>query len=171
MSEQAASFDGDERLLTFEVGPTIYALPIGAVHEVTETKAVACVPGMPVSQGGVMNWNGEALPILSNLLLLTPESADGAKADAGDADDHASASGVAGEQVLVVAERADAPARLGLPVDRVVGLVNAGPLAPRNQRLVQERRPIDGRVVHVLDPQELVARAERIVANVDGETA
>lgn len=172
MSESVASFGGDERLLTFEVGGTIYALPIGAVHEVAETGSVACVPGLPVMQGGVMNWSGEALPILSNRLLLRPESVDEPQEDGpADAADLGSASGIAGEHVLVVAERADAPARLGLPVDRVVGLVSGGPMAPRSQQLVQERRPIDGRVVHVLDPQELVARAGRIVANVEGVAA
>jgi chemotaxis signal transduction protein len=175
MSDERHDFDGDERLLTFAVGATIYALPIAAVHEVAETKRVACVPGLPVEQGGVMNWSGEALPILANQLLLRPDSSDGDEMgeipDSGGEAADAAAPGIAGEHVLVVAERAEAPARLGLPVDRVVGLVSGGPLAPRNQGLVQERRPIDGRVVHVLDPKELVARAERIVARVEGVAA
>jgi len=58
----APGFAGDERLLTFEVGTTVYALPIAAVHEVAEAKQVSCVPGLPVGQAGVMNWSGEALP-------------------------------------------------------------------------------------------------------------
>lgn len=181
MSDERQGFEGDERLLTFAVGTTIYALPIAAVHEVAETKRVACVPGLPVEQGGVMNWSGEALPILANQLLLHPDSPDEPEADGmqgagneaptGDEASQAAAPCIAGEHVLVVAERADAPARLGLPVDRVVGLVSGGPLVPRTQGLVQERRPIDGRVVHVLDPKELVARAERIVARVEGVAA
>lgn len=162
---QGMDFGGDERLLTFEVGPTVYALPIAAVHEVAEAKRVSCVPGLPVTQAGVMNWSGEALPIVANGLLLAPD--EGVVGEPGDAD----AEGIVGEHVLVVSERAEAPARLGLPVDKVVGLVDGGARVARGQRLVQERRPIEGRVVHVLDPRELVARAERIVAKVEGVAA
>jgi len=172
MSAEKPEFEGDERLLTFAVGETIYALPIAAIHEVAETKRVVCVPGLPVDQAGVMNWSGEALPIIANQLLLGPDSSDEPQGVGKIANGTAGVgTGIAGEHVLVIAERAEAPARLGLPVDRVVGLVSGGPLAPRNQGLVQERRPIDGRVVHVLDPRELVARAERIVARVEGVAA
>lgn len=167
MSARAADFAGDERLLTFEVGPTVYALPIAAVHEVAEAMPVSCVPGLPVAKAGVMNWSGEALPIVANHLLLSLVDADAGDVAGGEA----AAAGIVGEHVLVVAERADAPARLGVPVDKVVGLVDGGPRASRSQGLVQERRPIEGRVVHVLDPRELVARAGRIVANVEGVAA
>jgi chemotaxis signal transduction protein len=161
-------FAGDERLLTFEVGSTVYALPIAAVHEVAEAKQVACVPGLSVTEAGVMNWSGEALPIVANRLLLRASEADREEPQPECVPGHP---GIVGEHVLVVAERAEAPARLGLPVDRVVGLVDGGPRLARGQRLVQERRPIEGRVVHVLDPRELVARAGRIVAKVEGAAA
>ncbi len=167
MSASAPSFAGDERLLTFEVRSTVYALPIAAVHEVAEANQVSCVPGLSVAQAGVMNWSGEALPIVANHLLLSPTESDGAEASPPDSD----GAGIVGEHVLVVAERGDAPARLGLPVDKVVGLVDGGPRVARGQRLVQERRPIEGRVVHVLDPRELVARAGRIVAKVEDAAA
>ncbi len=163
MSEQASAAHSDERLLTFEVGATMYALPIEAVHEVAEAQQVSCVPGLPTAQAGVMNWSGEALPIVANhLLLAIAEQADAAAEQP---------ESIVDEHVLVVAERADAPARLGLPVDKVVGLVDGGRRVARGQRLVQERRPIEGRVVHVLDPRELVARAGRIVAKVEGLAA
>ncbi len=167
MSAPAPSFAGDERLLTFEVRSTVYALPIAAVHEVAESKPVSCVPGLPVSQAGVMNWSGEALPIVANHLLLSLTEVEVAEGD--EADERGT--GIAGDHVLVVAERADAPARLGVPVDKVVGLVDGGSRPSRSKGLVQERRPIEGRVVHVLDPRELVARAERIVAKVEGVAA
>lgn len=168
MSDRTTGFAGDERLLTFEVQGTIYALPIAAVHEVAEAKQVACVPGLSVAEAGVMNWSGEALPIVANHLLLTAHEAE----DGEDVPEAAPGRpGIVGEHVLVVAERAEAPARLGLPVDRVVGLVDGGPRVARGQRLVQERRPIEGRVVHVLDPRELVARAGRIVAKAEGMAA
>jgi chemotaxis signal transduction protein len=168
MSTAGSSVAGDERLLTFEVGPTVYALPIAAIHEVAEAMPVSCVPGLPVAQAGVMNWSGEALPIVANHLLLSigePEAGSGPGGSDG------GATGIVGEHVLVVAERSDAPARLGVPVDKVVGLVDGGPRPSRSKGLVQERRPIDGRVVHVLDPRELVARAGRIVAKVEGVAA
>ncbi len=167
MSAQAPAGASDERLLTFEVGSTMYALPIEAVHEVAEAKQLSCVPGLPVAQAGVMNWSGEALPIVANHLLLAIDE----PASDVESTEPRDAAGIVDEHVLVVAERSDAPARLGLPVDKVVGLVDGGRRVARGQRLVQERRPIEGRVVHVLDPRELVARAGRIVAKVEGLAA
>ena len=58
-------------------------------------------------------------------------------------------------------------ARMGMPVDRVIGLVDgAGPAAQeKSGDLVVERRPIDGRIVHILDPGALVARGEEVIEN------
>ena len=55
--------------------------------------------------------------------------------------------------------------------NEVVGMVDGGPRVSLGQKLVRERRPIEGRVVHVLDPGVLVARAERIMAKVEGLAA
>ena len=46
-------------------------------------------------------------------------------------------------------------------LDHHIGAVHAG--SNRSQHVVVERRPVDGRVVSVLDPHRLVARAEEII--------
>jgi len=140
-----------ERLLTFEYAQAMYALPIAEVHEVAEAKRICCVPTIPFEQVGVMNWHGEALPVVAVGLLLerAPEAAAHGAAPA--------------NHVLVVSGRGDEPARLGLPVDRVLGLID-GPSRHRSgEDLVVERRPLEGRVVHVLCPRVLVARAAEVI--------
>ena len=73
----------------------------------------------------------------------------------------------AAEHVLVVSDRGDESARLGLPVDRVLGLVDGLPRSPSRDEapgeLVVERRPVEGRLVNVLDARALVARAQRVI--------
>ena len=56
-------------------------------------------------------------------------------------------------------------ARMGMPVDRVIGLVDLelGDGRSASGELVVDRRPIDGRIVHILDPVALVARAEEVI--------
>ena len=62
-----------ERLLTFEVANAVYALPIAEVHEVAEANRICCVPTLSRDRVGVMNWHGDALPVVSSRLLFTPE--------------------------------------------------------------------------------------------------
>ena len=54
-----------------------------------------------------------------------------------------------------------------MPVDRVIGLVAADVAegVSRPDSLVVERRPVDGRIVHILDPAALVARGEEVIEN------
>ena len=52
MSSGAASSASAQRLLTFEVGASLYALPIAHVLEVAEVAEVVGVPTLPVSTGG-----------------------------------------------------------------------------------------------------------------------
>ena len=54
---------------------------------------------------------------------------------------------------------------MGLPVDRVIGLVDGGPRPDgvAAGTLVVERRPVDGRIVHILDPAALVVRGEEVI--------
>ena len=56
---------------------------------------------------------------------------------------------------------------MGMPVDRVIGLVDGAATEGTEQpgELVVERRPVDGRIVHILDPVALVARGEEVIAN------
>jgi chemotaxis signal transduction protein len=149
--------EAGDRLLTFEVSGTVYALPISGVLEVAEVGRICCVPTVPIRCGGVVNWHGDALPIVWPSLLFgeaecqKPE--DPAEETAADS----------GQQVLVVSDRPDDRGRMGLPIDRVLGLVDGPARIRPGSELVVERRPVDGRVVSVLDPRRLVGRAIEVI--------
>jgi len=132
-----------ERLLTFEVAGAAYALPIADVAEVTEIPAISGIPTIPISVGGVVNHHGDALPVVRRSVLF------GCDGDDFDEPRH----------LLVLARDPDDPEALGFPVDRVLGLVEGAGGVARGPDAVVERRPIDGRVVSVLDTQQLVRRA------------
>ncbi len=165
-----ASIASTDRLLTFEVGDAVYALPIAAVLEVAEADRATCVPGIAANIAAVINWHGDPLPLVASHLLLAgshdtpidedPES-DSAPVEVEAADEEER--GVLLAQVLVVSDRDDEAGRLGMPVDRVLGLVDGRAKTTRSPSLVVERRPVEGRVVSVLDPRRLVARAEEII--------
>ena len=163
-----------ERFLTFEVESSVYALPIAEVHEVAQATRICCVPTISRELVGVMNWHGDALPVVSTPLLLDGcEDIPCAEGDVGEAEDcdiqdepAGTVSVLGGAHVLVVSSRDDEQAQLGLPIDRVIGLVD-GPRRRRGGgRLVVERRPVEGRVVSVLDPRRLVARATELIERV-----
>lgn len=137
----------EDRLLTFEVGGSVYALPIAGVLEVAEVGQIACIPMVPPGIAGVVNHHGDALPVIrrASLLDLDAESL-------GDP-----------QHVLVISDRPTHSARLGLPVDRVLGLVDGEGAAARGSDPVAERRTIDGRVASVLDPRRLVERAREVI--------
>ena len=157
---------GADRLLAFEVESSLFALPIEAVLEVAEADRATCVPGVRPDVAGVMNWHGDPLPLVSTALLLAgEEEAAPAGAPAAGA---APARGVLREQVLILSDRGDEAARLGMPVDRVVGLIVGEAPVRRAPGLVAERRPVAGRVVAVLCPERLVARAGEIIARAAG---
>ena len=151
MSGAGAQSESGDRLLTFEVSGTVYALPISEVLEVVESGNVTCVPSLPKSHGGVMNWHGEALPVVRPSLLLDREEAV--------ADEEPSSDG----QYLVVTDRPDESARLGLPIDRVIGLVDGHASRFQGPNVVAERKPVDGRVVSVINPRRLVERAVEVI--------
>ena len=155
------SSDSADRLLTFEFEDVRYAMPIAWVLEVAEKDRVTSVPSLALPMGGVMNWHGEALPLIATELLLGRDRDEAGATPFG----AATTVGYAQEQVLVVASNPGSSACLGMPVDRVIGLVDGGNESIRHspENLVVERRPIDGRIVHVLDPAVLVARGGEIV--------
>jgi len=137
----------EERLLTFEVGGSLYALPIANVLEVAEVEPLACIPTLPAAVGGVVNLHGDALPVIRRSALFgldearLPEPA----------------------HLLVVAARPEGVVRLGVPVDRVAGLVDGAGAASHGGELVAERRPFGGRVVGILDPRVLLVRAREAI--------
>jgi chemotaxis signal transduction protein len=135
----------ENRMLAFELGGTLFALPISGVVEVAESARVAPVPLLPRTSFGVVNHHGDALPVVFGgaLLELAGESAP--------------------TRLLVLAGDADDPERYGLPVDRILGLVAGDAALARSDSPVAERRPHEGRVLNVLDPRRLLARALTLV--------
>ena len=141
------SQESEGRLLTFAVGGGIYALPIASVLEVTEVGADACIPTVPPGVAWVMNYHGDALPVVRSSVLL----------------DLAEASVPAPEHVLVITARSTNTPDLGLPVDRILGLVAGPSAAARDHEPIAERRPLDGRVANILDAHRLVAKARKVI--------
>ena len=146
MSDSDA-YESGERLLTFEVAGGLFALPIAGVLEVVERRESACVPSVPGDVARVMNYHGDALPIVRRERLLELAGADETES----------------QHVLIVTERSSTVPRLGIGVDRVLGLVDGVPASARGASVVAERRPIDGRVACVLDPNRVVARAREVI--------
>ena len=149
MSAPAPFLQVDQRLLTFEIGGSVYALPIACVVEVSDVDALSSIPTVPFGTAGMMNHHGDALPVVQRSTLLDVEEA-GLPEPA---------------HVLVITPRAAGGARLGMPVDRIIGLVDGVGASSSGADPVAERRPIEGRVVSVLDPRRLVARAAEAIAN------
>lgn len=140
MSGRAA----EQRLILFEVAGSAYAIPIADVIEVADHASWAGIPGLPRRRAGVVNHHGDALPVLSREAIF--ELSDDAALPAP-------------ENVLVLAPPGAETGRLGLPVDRVVGLADAPLGAAEGSGLVVERLPLRGRVVSVLDGGRLLSRA------------
>ena len=134
-----------DRLLTFEVGGGCFALPISGILEVAEVGELHCIPTVPAEVGGIVNYHGDALPVVWAARLLDLGGPEQPTLD----------------PLLVITDRAGVVARLGLPVDRVLGFVE-GP-APSARGPVAEPRSIQGRVTRVLDPDRLVARARAVI--------
>jgi hypothetical protein len=142
-----AAAQGDERLLAFEIGAALFALPIHGVIEVAELRGAACIPTVPPRVAQVVNFRGDALPLVAGERLLP--LADAAAQER--------------LSVLVLSDRATPVPRLGLPVDRVLGLVEGAGAKATGRDPVAERRPWRGRLMHVVDPARLVARAQEII--------
>ncbi len=146
MTQPATAETEPTRLVLFVVGSTGYAIPIADVVEVVETSRTAGIPTLPRGVASVMNHHGDALPVVAREALF---EAAGELAEP--------------EHVLVLATARGETGRLGLPVDRVLGLADVA-LAPATGRdLVALRIPLRGRVVGVLHAQRAIERATRVV--------
>jgi len=135
-----------ERWLLFEIGGEACALPIAHVLEVSEVGRIGRVPSLPRSVGGVMHHHGDALPIVARSAVFEGRPADGAPG-----------------HVVVIADATGEAPRLGLPVDRVLGLADAPAPADREPGLVSARIQIDGRPTALLDTECLVSRAAEVI--------
>lgn len=145
------SGEAERRLVLFEVGGSAYALPIADVVEVAEWAPISAIPTLPTSRAGVVNHHGDALPVVWGEALLGE-----------------SAGASTPENVLVLGAGGAEAGRLGLPVDRVLGLadVPAGTVAQGG--VVLERRPVRGRIVAVLDAARLLERAAHVIEDEGG---
>jgi purine-binding chemotaxis protein CheW len=147
MSASAENLRAEDRLLTFEVAGDLYAIPISGVLEVADAARMTCIPTLPTSMGGVINYHGDALPVLNcSSLFEVNESELGEPSS-----------------ILVISGRVGESARLGIPIDRVLGLVDGAAAAMSGAKTVAERRSIQGRVASVLDPQRLVSQARDVI--------
>jgi len=137
----------EARLLTFEIGESLFAMPISSILEVTERGIEACVPTVPARTASVINYRGDALPVVRREKLFAWEATETSQP----------------EHILVISDGPTHAARLGLEVDRVLGLVDGDGATSLAGDPIAERRPIGGRVAHVLDPARLVARAREVI--------
>jgi chemotaxis signal transduction protein len=147
MSTPAENLRAEERLLTFEVAGDFYAMPIAGVLEVAEAGRLTCIPTLPTRIGGVVNHHGDALPVINCASLF---------------DVNESELGEPGV-ILVIGGGTGEAAQLGIPIDRVLGLVDGAAAAMPGAKAVAERRSIQGRVASVLDPERLVSQARNVI--------
>ena len=143
----------EDRLLTFELAGDLYAIPIAGVLEVAESARVTCIPMLPTSVGGVINYHGDALPVVNSATLFD--------VDEPELDES--------ETILVISERVGESARLGIQIDRVLGLVEGAAPSTSGAKEIAERRSIQGRVASVLDPQRLVSKARDVIESSLGQ--
>lgn len=136
----------EHRLVVFEVSGSAYALPIADVLEVAEWLPLAAIPTLTADTAGVVNHHGDALPVVSREALLETEPISSTP-----------------ENLLVLGASGAEAGRLGVPVDRVIGLADVPATAPQAEGIVVERRPVHGRLVAVLDAARLLERAARVI--------
>ena len=138
--------DVADRLLAFELAGALYALPIMDVAEVTDVPDIAAVPMLSAEIGGVVNYHGDALPVVYGRALFELEQE------------------CVHHHLLVLAKDLDDPKRYGLPVDQIRGLVDDRPGRNRTPgSVICERRPHGDRLMSVLDPDELFKRAASMI--------
>ena len=148
---------GEGQWLAFEMGAAQYALPIESILEIEGPgREARCVPGLPMDWVAVMNWHGSALPLVAGPLLLGSESERDA-AEGGELPEMATRWSEA--HILVISEPEGEMPRLGLPVDRVLGLLE-GPPGVAGRDPAEDERPAGPLG---LCPNELWNRATRLV--------
>ncbi|MCH2185631.1 chemotaxis protein CheW [Myxococcota bacterium] len=111
--------------LAFEIGSAQYALPIDSILEIEGPgRQARCVPGLPMDSVAVMNWHGSALPVVSSHLLFSSE----AERDTVERKALPVRSTRWSEaHILVISEPDGEMPRLGLPVERILGLLDVPP--------------------------------------------
>jgi len=129
------------------VAGDFYAMPIASVLEVAEAGRLTCIPTLPTRIGGVINHHGDALPVINCESLFDVNESQLGKP------------GI----ILVIGGGVADSAQLGIPIDRVLGLVDGAAAAMPGAKAIAERRSIQGRVASVLDPERLVSQARSVI--------
>ena len=143
---------GEEQILLFRLGDDEFGLPIAAVSEVTRRpERLTSLPKAPAFVDGIMNLRGQVLPVIDQRRRFGVPVGDGAR------------------KPVVVVRIGDSQA--GFVVDSVtrVASVPAAALQPvpdlgGDQAATIDRVAsfeVDGRLVLLVNPQELLDRAER----------
>jgi chemotaxis signal transduction protein len=145
----------ESRLFSFEVAGGLFAIPITEILEVSESSGIASIPTVDRSRGGVVNYRGDALPVVSLPVLLGSdvplEAAEGGATE------------LAGRHLLVLTRGNDPAPRLGLPIDSVRGLISAPSDSKEGEGVVRERFSLEDREILVIDSRQLMARATSVI--------
>jgi purine-binding chemotaxis protein CheW len=154
----AAAADATRRLVAFRIGNEIYALPLEIVDEVVRSPGrLARVPHAPALLRGVMNLRGRVVPVIDPSVRFASRA--GVAARTGNES--------TGRVVIVTIDGV----RVGLAVDELRDILSlpaealrpAPELTPLGDRMV-DRVALgagDGSMMLVLDPQAVLAHAER----------
>lgn len=152
------------RFVVFRLGDEEFGLPIGAVDEVAHVPdKITRVPRTPAFLEGVVNLRGEVLPVLDGRRRFDMPPAD------------------AGERRRLVVVRSERH-RAGIIVDAVLGITSAArdaiepapDVTSGATRLIQgvANLEAEGRIVLLLEPADLLSRAERgLIDALAGEAA
>lgn len=152
MKVAPAADAGEEQILLFRLGDDEFGLPIAAISEVTRRpERLTSLPKSPAFVDGIMNLRGQVLPIIDQRRRFGVPAGDGAR------------------KPVVVVRIGESQA--GFVVDSVtrVASVPAAALQPapdlgRDQAAAIDRVAsfeVDGRIILLVNPQELLDRAER----------
>lgn len=160
MASVAGETAREEQILLFTLGDDEFGLPVAAVREVVRRpERLTSLPRAPSFVDGIMNLRGQVLPVIDQRRRFGAAHDEGAR-----------------KPVLVVTI---GEAQAGFVVDAVrrVASVPAAALHPvpdlgRDETGVIDRiasLEVDGRLVLLVNPQELLDRAERdLLAAMEG---
>lgn len=141
----------ERALVVFQLQDEEYAITVERVREVVNADRITRVPGAPGYVRGIINLRGRVVPVIDLRQRLG-----------------LAAAAVERPRIMVVE---DGPVLVGMLVDRAseVLRVQPGQLQPpdevlqgdENSRFVEAVANLDGRLVVVLRPAELLAREDR----------
>lgn len=142
----------EEQILLFRLGDDEFGLPIGAVSEVTRRpERLTSLPKAPAFVDGIMNLRGQVLPVIDQRRRFGVPAEESARKPVIVVRIGASQAGFVVDSVLRVA---------GVPASALQPAPDLG----RDQNPTIDRvasLEVDGRIVLLVNPQELLDRAER----------